>query len=151
MNKFEIVSNQFRKHPNVEIELPQRNDNGSAGYDIKSPVDVEIKPGERALIWTDIKSNTEYNWYLAIYIRSSLGIKHGIVLSNIVGIIDRSYYENPSNDGNIGVSLWNTSNETCYIKKGDRIVQGIFKPHGITVDDSPVNESRIGGLGSSGK
>jgi dUTP pyrophosphatase len=80
-----------------------------------------------------------------------MGIKKGLMLSNTVGIIDASYYENEGNDGNIGLPLLNTSGRGMEIKRGDRICQGIFVPYLLTDEDKPLHEARIGGFGSSGE
>jgi dUTP pyrophosphatase len=75
----------------------------------------------------------------------------GLILKNIVPIIDSDYYGNPKTDGNIGLSFMNVGNKTILIPKGERIVQGIFVPYYITNDDNPVNNERLGGFGSTGK
>lgn len=148
---FEIVADEFRKHPEIDIQLPTRSDSRSAGYDFYSPVDVIIQPGERCLVWTDVKSYMQENEVLMLYVRSSIGVKKGVVLSNGTGIIDSSYYSNPSNDGNIGISLFNTSNKEVHIKAGERIAQGVFIQYLVTDDDNVLNDERAGGFGSSGK
>jgi dUTP pyrophosphatase len=91
------------------------------------------------------------NEVLMLYVRSSIGVKKGVVLSNGTGIIDSSYYSNPSNDGNIGISLFNTSNKEVHIKAGERIAQGVFIQYLVTDDDNVLNNERAGGFGSSGK
>lgn len=147
---FEIVSEQNRKHKEVNIELPKRADKRSAGYDIKTPVRIELQPNERKLIFSDIKAYMQDDEVLEIHIRSSIGIKRGIVLSNITGVIDASYFNNPSNEGNIGISLWNTTDEVQVIEAGERVCQGIFKKY-LTVDnDECLSNDRLGGIGSSG-
>ena len=106
MNKirgFEIVRNEMRKNKEVNISLPTRGTKSSAGYDFYSPIDTTIKPHEKQVIWTDIKSYMQENEVLMIYVRSSIGIKKGLVLANGTGIIDKDYYNNSDNDGNIGI------------------------------------------------
>ena len=98
----------------------------------------------------DIKAQMEEDEVLLLFVRSSIGIKKGIVLSNGTGVIDSSYYSNPDNDGNIGVSLLNTTDEEEIIKKGERIMQGMFMKYLITDDDN-TTEIRTGGYGSTGK
>jgi dUTP pyrophosphatase len=88
---------------------------------------------------------------LSLYPRSSTGIVKGLMLSNTVGKIDSSYYENETNDGNIGLPLLNTSGKGLQIKRGDRIVQGIFTKYLTTDDDAPTSNARVGGMGSSGE
>lgn len=147
---FEIVSDEFRKHPNIDIQLPKRGSSKSAGYDICTPVDIIIPPnGISDAIQTDIKAYMLDDEYLKIVPRSSLGFKKGLMLINTVGIIDSDFYENPDNDGNIGFKLKNLTNETVEIKAGERIMQGIFQEYLIT-DDDDCDKKRIGGIGSSG-
>ena len=150
---FEYVDDKFAKSGAKEkgIPLPQRGTKGSAGYDFSSPIEVEIPAGERALIWTDIKAKMPYYQVLKMYVRSSLGIKKGLVLQNITGIIDSDYFSNTSNDGNIGLVLWNTSDVSQKIEVGDKIAQGIFEQYYVVDDDVVVADLRTGGIGSTGK
>ena len=148
---FEIVTDICRVHPNTEIQLPVRGDSRSAGYDIKTPVQITLQPNEKKLIFTDIKAYMQPDEVLEIYVRSSIGVNKGVILSNITGIIDSSYYNNPKNDGNIGLTLWNTSDEVVRFDAQERLCQGIFKKY-LTVDnDICLQEERVGGFGSSGK
>ena len=148
---FEVVSDDFRKHPKVEIQLPVRSDASSAGYDFYTPVDIIILPGERCLVWTDIKAYMQPSEVLMLYVRSSIGVKKGVVLSNGTGIIDASYYNNTINDGCIGISLFNTSEKEVKILAGERIAQGVFMEYLVSDDDIVLGELREGGFGSSGK
>lgn len=147
---FEVISDQHRVHKDVEIQLPIRGDKRSAGYDIKTPIRVELKPNERKLIFTDIKAYMQEDEVLEVHVRSSIGVKKNIILSNITGIIDSSYYNNPDNDGNIGITAWNTSDKVQVLEAGERVCQGIFKKY-LTIDnDNYLNEDRTGGFGSTG-
>lgn len=132
-----------------ELQLPTRGTKNSAGYDFYCPIDITLLPAQKTIIWSDVKVDMEEGEYLAMHIRSSLGIKQGIILSNITGIIDKDYFENPNNDGNIGLALLNTSGVGVEIKRGDRLCQGIFSKYLITEDDAPLSEVRIGGIGST--
>lgn len=147
---FEIVSEEFRKHPNVDIQLPIRGDSRSAGYDIRTPIRIELQPNERVLVFTDIKAYMLPDEVLEIHVRSSIGVKKNIVLSNITGIIDSSYYGNPSNDGNIGLTLWNTSDKVQVLEANERVCQGIFKKYLVADNDNIANNERTGGFGSTG-
>ena len=72
------------------------------------------------------------------------------MLKNTTGIVDSDYYSNESNDGNIGLALYNTTDEAVVIQKGERLVQGIFMKY-LTVDnDTFLKEKRTGGIGSTG-
>lgn len=147
---FEIVSEEFRKHPNTDIQLPIRGDSRSAGYDIRTPIRIELQPNERVLVFTDIKAYMLPDEVLEIHVRSSIGVKKNIVLSNITGIIDSSYYGNPSNDGNIGLTLWNTSDKVQVLEANERVCQGIFKKYLVADNDNIANNERTGGFGSTG-
>lgn len=147
MRRFEIVSDEHRKHPNVDIKLPTRATTHSAGYDFYSPVDAVVQPNEMVMIWTDVKTSMYYDNALIIIPRSSMG-KHPIMISNTVGLIDSDYYGNESTDGNIGFRLFNLGTTPYEIKAGDRIGQGIFIKYG-TVKDDNTNTERKGGFGST--
>ena len=147
MRKFEVVKNEFRKNPDVEIQLPTRGSKNSAGYDFYSPVNAIIQPNEMVMIWTDIKASMYYDNALIIIPRSSMG-KHPIMISNTVGLIDSDYYGNESTDGNIGFRLFNLGTTPYEIKAGDRIGQGIFIKYGTVKDDNTTAE-RKGGFGST--
>lgn len=140
------VKHKFEKDP----KLPTRSDVGSAGYDFYVSKEVSILPNESKVIWTDVKAKMEEDEVLMIYIRSSLAIKNGLQLTNATGVIDSSYYGNESNDGNIGISIKNTSGKNYIIKEGERIAQGIFIKYLLVTDDE-TQGTRTGGIGSSGK
>ena len=147
MRYFEVVKDEHRKNPNVEIKLPIRGSKNSAGYDFYSPVDVTIQPNEMVMIWTDVKAHMYYDNALMIIPRSSMG-KHPIMISNTVGLIDSDYYGNESTDGNIGFRLFNLGTTPYEIKAGDRIGQGVFIKYGVVKDDNTTAE-RKGGFGST--
>lgn len=148
---FEVIKDEHRKHSDVEVQLPTRGDSRSAGYDFYSNETVTLKPNESHLFWTDVKSYMREDEMLSIHVRSSIGTKKNLMLKNTTGIIDSSYYENPSNDGNIGICLVNMGTETQTIEKGERIAQGIFTKYLIADEDNCLKSERIGGFGSSGK
>ena len=155
MRKFEKISkSEFLKDvPDAnydDIILPKRSTLNSAGYDFYSVISFTLCPGERRVIPTGIKVSMNSNEFLSIYIRSSLGFKWNIRMCNQVGIIDADYYNNSENEGHIFVFLMNEGNKVLEIKKGDRIVQGIFMPFLIT-DDDKTTDIRMGGIGSTNK
>lgn len=147
--QFQIVSNTHRKHPESSISLPKRATAGSAAYDFFTPVDVEVPPYGTTMIWTDVKAQIPVGLMLMINVRSSMG-KYGIKLANQQGWIDSDYYSNPSNDGNIGIMLENTTETPFRIKAGDRVAQGMFVQYFVTKDDE-ATEKRTGGFGSTTK
>lgn len=149
---FQLVSDEHRKFPGVEIVLPRRGTSRSAGYDICTPVDIVIPPrGSSKTIFTDVKAYMLPDEALTTHVRSSIGMKRGLVLANTTGIIDSDYYSNPDNDGNIGFMLRNLTDEEVVIKAGERVIQGIFIKYLVTDDDEPTSEERLGGVGSTGR
>lgn len=147
---FEVVADTHRKHPDVEIQLPRRADKGACASDIYSPIEVELLPGERLLIWTDVKAYMQDGEVCIGNVRSSHG-KPLVRLANTQGWIDQTYYENEGNDGNIGVFISNEGEEVFKINQGDRIAQLMFIPFLVPDNDNPIHNERIGGFGSSGK
>lgn len=155
MRKFEKISkSEFLKDvPDAnydDIILPKRSTLNSAGYDFYSVISFTLNPGERRVIPTGIKVSMNSNEFLSIYIRSSLGFKWNIRMCNQVGIIDADYYNNSENEGHIFVCLMNEGDKVLEIKKGDRIVQGVFMPFLIT-DNDKTTDIRMGGIGSTNK
>ena len=146
---FEIVS-YFK---NKGVILPTRATEGSAGYDIRVFTDgitVEIPPNGRHLFHTGVKAFMEPDVVLMLYVRSSVGIKKGLVLSNSVGVIDASYYNNEKTEGELLISLLNTSNVSQYIEHNQRVVQGIFTRFLTVYDDQLYPKAkRQGGIGST--
>ena len=131
--------------------LPTRNDKASAGYDFYAPKDIVIYPHEGTKFATNIKATMEEDEVLMLYVRSSIGIKKGLTLANGTGVIDSSYYNNPDNEGNIMGVLYNNTDKMQVVKAGERVMQGVFMKYLVTDDDKPLNEERVGGIGSSGK
>ncbi len=147
MRKFEVVRDDCRKHPNVEIKLPQRATAGSMGYDFYSPASYTVKPGDIVKIWTDVKVRMNPGEGFLINIRSSMGARWALVTEQ--GWLDYDYCDNPSNDGNAGIFLRNISDTEQYIKQGEKVAQGMFIQYLITDDDNATAE-RTGGFGSTG-
>lgn len=151
MSKFELVRNEFRKYPGEEIMIPSRGSVASAGYDFYLPCYLDIPPRtSTSIISTDIKVKLADDEVLLLFIRSSVGIKKGVVLSNGTGIIDADYYNNPDNDGNIGIALYNPTDHHVTFNKYDRVMQGIIIKYSTVEDDEPRG-TRKGGFGSTGK
>lgn len=145
---FKVVKSEHRKNKG-DIKLPTRATEHSAGYDFYSPVDVVIPPDEMVMIWTDVKAHMYHDNLLILNVRSSMG-KQPIMIANTQGWVDSDYYENPDNDGNIGIRLFNLGKTRYEIKAGDRIAQGVFVKYGTTNDDS-AKATRSGGFGSTNK
>lgn len=143
MNKFEYVSSSPK-----DFSLPKRSTAKSAGYDFYSPLDFIIEPGEIVEIKTGVKAQVSEGEFLFLVPRSSLGWKYNIRLVNTVGIIDADYYNNPSNEGEIGIKFHNQGDRTLVVHKNDRLIQGIFVKFDTTNDDQAEGE-RVGGFGST--
>lgn len=109
----------------VDFPLPEYATNGSAGLDIRACVEKRLclEPGETTLIPAGFALHIEDPGLAAVLLpRSGLGHKHGIVLGNLVGLIDSDY------QGQVYVSCWNRGEETFTIEAGDRIAQMVFVP-----------------------
>lgn len=134
-----------------EIELPSYTTSGSAGMDLRACIDekITLKPGQTELIPTGIAIHIADNSLAATILpRSGLGHKHGIVLGNLVGLIDSDY------QGQLFVSVWNRGDTTFEIETGDRIAQLVFVPV-VQVEFEQVEEfddsdRGEGGFGSTG-
>lgn len=143
---FELIT----KYSKDEELLPRRSTSQSAGYDFMSAMNTKIEPNEIKLIPLGVKAYMQQGEVLCLFDRSSNPQKKGLVLINSVGVIDKDYYNNPDNEGHIYAQMKNITNETVFIQKGDRIVQGIFLPFLIADNDS-ASATRVGGFGSTGK
>ena len=130
-------------------ELPVRATVGSAGYDIKTPVDIKLAPGESVRIETGLRCKISEGWVLLIMPKSGLGFKYRVQLDNTVGVVDQDYYY-ADNQGHIMIQITNDSKsgKTMEIPAGKAFAQGLFVPFGITVDDE-ANGERHGGFGST--
>jgi dUTP pyrophosphatase len=144
---FEEVSQTFKKQKQ-NIILPTRATRYSAGYDFYSPTEIIIQAYSNELIWTDVKAYMQENEVLIVDVRSSIGINKGLMLANTIGIIDKDYYSNLKNDGNIGICLYNKTDQPILIQQNERIAQGVFIPF-LIADNGNTNEERTGGIGSS--
>jgi dUTP pyrophosphatase len=143
---FEIVDNKNRKYPNVDIKLPERKTKHSAGYDFYSNECRTLYPRRAFLHWTDVKVKLQPDEVLLVLPRSSIAIKRHIRLTNTIGVIDSDYYSNESNDGNIGISMYNFGYAPKRIKKGERIAQGLIINYRAFEEVAKV---RNGGIGST--
>ena len=149
----DIIDESYIKFIYDNIKLPERKTSGSAGYDIFSPISFNLNTGENFIIPTGIKVNIEEGWVLTVHVRSSIGFKYGVSLSNTTAIIDSDYYNNKDNEGHIFIKLSNNDKsfkKALTIFNGDAFCQGIFVPYGITVDDN-TTDIREGGIGSTNK
>lgn len=130
------------------IKLPARSTRYSAGYDFYAPHAFTVMEDDDTFVPTGIKVAIKEGWFLALLPRSSYGMNYGFKLNNTMGIIDADYFNNPDNEGHIMAKV--TSVVDVNVQPGDRFMQGIFIPFGITMDDIPLSELRLGGMGSTG-
>lgn len=132
-----------------DIKLPQRATSLSAGYDIFSPFNITIRPGNEVKLPTSIKSYMQPGEVLLAFPRSSLGFKYRLKLNNTIGVIDADYFNNQDNEGHIWVKMTNEGNKDIEIRKGDAIGQFIFMPFLLVDGDNFKGNERKGGIGST--
>jgi len=135
-----------------EIPLPEYATDGSAGMDLRACLDDEltINANETKLIPTGFAMHIEDAQLAAVILpRSGLGHKHGIVLGNLVGLIDSDY------QGQLYVSCWNRGHGVFTVEPGERIAQMVFVPvvrAGFEIVDEFVDSVRgAGGFGHTGR
>lgn len=127
--------------------LPTRKTSSSAGYDFSIVEGGVIPPHSTRIFKTGIKAYMNSDEVLMIYVRSSVGIKRGVVLTNNTAIIDSDYFNNSDNEGHIMLALYNNTDKEVVIKDGERVAQGIFVRY-YTAGDT-VDNVRQGGIGST--
>lgn len=135
-----------------DYPLPDYATSGSAGVDLRACIDapLELKPGDTQLIPSGLAIYLADPGYAALVLpRSGLGHKHGIVLGNLVGLIDSDY------QGQVLVSCWNRGQSTFVVNPGERIAQLMIVPvvqvDFEVVDGFHATERGEGGFGSSGR
>lgn len=136
----------------TDIELPEYATNGSAGMDLRACLDTAtvLAPGETILIPTGLAIYVADPKLAAVILpRSGLGHKHGIVLGNLVGLIDSDY------QGQLFVSCWNRSSKPFTIEVGERVAQLVFIPvvqaKWEVVAEFDTSQRGAGGFGHTGK
>ena len=134
-----------------DFDMPQRATAGSAGIDLRAMVDapVTLAPGDCELLPTGLSIYiADPNLAGMILPRSGLGHKHGIVLGNLVGLIDSDY------QGPLMVSAWNRGTQAFTVEPGERIAQFVLVPVVAAelevVDEFDASERGVGGFGSTG-
>lgn len=135
-----------------EIPLPEYATEGSAGLDLRACLDhpASLEPGDTLFVRTGIAIYVADPGYAAVILpRSGLGHRHGIVLGNLVGLIDSDY------QGEILVSCWNRGRERYVIEPGERIAQLVVVPVARArfelVEAFPETERGTGGFGHTGR
>jgi dUTP pyrophosphatase len=135
-----------------EFPIPTPATEGSAGVDLRACIDapIELKPGQTELIPTGMAIYIEDPGLAAVILpRSGLGHKHGIVLGNLVGLIDSDY------QGQLFVSCWNRGQTSFMLEPGERLAQLVIVPvvqaHFEQVDEFVLSERGAGGFGHTGQ
>ena len=135
----------------AEFALPEYASEGAAGMDLRACIDGELAlgPGQCELLPTGLAIYIADPALAAVLLpRSGLGHKHGIVLGNLVGLIDADY------QGQVFVSCWNRGGELFTIQPGERIAQMVFLPvvraHFQVVEDFQQSARGSGGFGHTG-
>ncbi len=138
--------------PRMKEQLPAYATSGSAGLDLRACIDapVVIKPGETHLIPTGLSIHIADPAYAAMILpRSGMGHKHGIVLGNLVGLIDSDY------QGQLMVSTWNRGQTEFTLNPMERLAQLVIVPvlqvAFNVVDEFDTSDRGVGGFGSTGK
>jgi dUTP pyrophosphatase len=136
----------------MRSQMPSYGTPGSAGLDLRACIDaaIEIAPGQTVLVPTGLSIFVEDPRYAALILpRSGLGHKHGIVLGNLVGLIDSDY------QGQLMVSTWNRSSQPFTLEPLERLAQLVIVPIQqveLKIVDEFVESSRgTGGFGSTGR
>src|SRR6202795_1179015 len=132
--------------------LPAYATSGSAGLDLRACLEeaITLEPGQTTLVPTGLAIHIEDPGYAALILpRSGLGHKHGVVLGNLVGLIDSDY------QGHLMVSCWNRGREPFTVRPGERIAQLVVVPvvqvELEVVEDFSATGRGAGGFGSTGK
>lgn len=132
--------------------LPAYATPGSAGLDLRAAIkaSITLEPGQTALVPTGLAIHVGDPGYAALILpRSGLGHKHGIVLGNLVGLIDSDY------QGELMISTWNRGHTTFTLNPMERLAQLVIVPvvqaQFNIVDEFPASERGAGGFGSTGK
>jgi dUTP pyrophosphatase len=135
----------------MRSQLPQYATEGSAGLDLRACIDspIDLAPGQTIMIPTGLSIHLADPGYAAVLLpRSGLGHKHGVVLGNLVGLIDSDY------QGELKVSVWNRSASSFRIEPFERIAQMVIVPvmqvQWNIVDQFTDSRRGAGGFGSTG-
>jgi len=138
--------------PRLKENLPNYATSGSAGLDLRACIDapLELAPGQTELVPSGLAIHLSDHGLAAMVLpRSGLGHKHGIVLGNLVGLIDSDY------QGQIMVSMWNRGSTTFVLQPMERIAQLVIVPvlqvHFNPVAEFSHSERGAGGFGSTGR
>ena len=145
--RYKVLDNRIGR----SIPLPEYSTEGAAGLDLRACIgsDLELHPSACELIPTGIAIDIRDPQVAAVLLpRSGLGHKHGIVLGNLVGLIDSDY------QGQVFVSCWNRGTQMFTVRPGDRIAQMVFvpviRPSLVEVEEFEASARAEGGFGHTG-
>ncbi len=133
----------------ASLPLPRRAHPGDAGSDLYAAADVELKPGQRAVVGTGVAIALPDGYAAFVHPRSGLAAEHGVTIVNAPGTVDAGYR------GEIKVILLNTDSErSVHLQRGDRIaqlvIQRVVMPVFLEVETLPGSQRGDGGHGSTG-
>lgn len=167
--KDEILNELRNESKKIEVEvvrdivLPKYAHIGDAGADVRSAIDIDIKPGETVLIPLGFKMNIPMSYQIEVRPRSGLSLKTPLRLSNSPGTIDSGYKDeicvimtntSRKNKGNYNLDEKDNHQGTYHIAKGDRVAQIVLTKYEVinfvTVDSIDKNNDRGGGFGHTG-
>jgi dUTP pyrophosphatase len=135
----------YEHHP-----LPSGSTAGAAAIDLRAATlaRTTLAPGQTILLPTGLVFEVPESIVMLLTPRSGLGHKHGVVLGNLIGVIDPDYRDE------VKVSVWNRGDDTYYINPGERICQAMFLPFyrvDLAVAEELSTSDREGGFGSTGR
>lgn len=131
------------------VALPRYESEGAAAFDLAAADDLEIPPGEVALVPTGLVVEVPQGMFLAIFARSSTPLKRGLMVANGVGVVDADYC---GATDEVKIAVLNFRTVTVQVRAGDRIAQGIVLPAPRVAWDETEGDARAarGGFGSTG-
>ena len=131
------------------LPLPKYETSGSVAFDLYSRTDETVKPSELKLLPSNLIIEVPLGHALILAARSSLGRKKGLALRNGIGIIDQDYH-GPKDE--IGILVYNFSEQTVEVKKGERLAQAMIVPVAKAEwhEVEAIKDNSRGGFGSTG-
>jgi dUTP pyrophosphatase len=133
----------------ASVTLPRYESDGAAAFDLAASEDIDIQPGEVALVPTGLVVEVPHGMFLAILARSSTPIRRGLVVPNGMGVVDSDYC-GPADE--VKIAVLNFRKAAVRVKAGDRIAQGLILPAPrVTWEEiTDVSRPSRGGFGSTG-
>ena len=125
-------------------KIPTRATEHSAGHDFYMPETITIPNNKMVVFDTHITAEIPLGYVMHLYPRSSTGIKKNLMLCNTVGIIDADYKDT------IKCALYNYGDVDVTLEKDERFMQAVINPYIVSTSE-PINKTRNGGIGSTGK